>query len=83
MSDLTESAEMLSRRLRESAPPDELIWSQVAVPGQRERDGAMTVTQRAAKGVRTQSRGATVVRLTLAEQQLTDALTLLQRHTDE
>ena len=61
MSDLTESAATLrmlvgklGRRLRESAPPGELTWSQVAVLGHLVRDGAMTVTQlAAAEGVRT------------------------------
>lgn len=71
MSDLTDSAATLrmlvgklARRLRESAPPGELTWSQVAVLGHLVRDGAMTVTQlAAAEGVRTQSMGATVAGL--------------------
>jgi len=75
MSDLTESAAMLrmlagklGRRLRESAPPGELTWSQVAVLGHLVRAGAMTVTQLAsAEGVRTQSMGATVAGLLAAE----------------
>lgn len=75
MSDLTESAAMLrmlvgklGRRLRESAPPGELTWSQVAVLGHLVRDGSMTVTQlAAAEGVRTQSMGATVAGLVAAE----------------
>lgn len=75
MSDLTESAAMLrmlvgklGRRLRESAPPGELTWSQVAVLGHLVRDGAMTVTQlAAAEGVRSQSMGATLAGLLAAE----------------
>jgi len=74
MSDLTESAATLrmlvgklGRRLRESAPPGELTWSQVAVLGHLVRDGAMTVTQLAiAEGVRSQSMGATVAGLLAA-----------------
>lgn len=74
MSELTESAATLrmlagklSRRLRESAPPGELTWSQVAVLGHLVRDGAMTVTQlAAAEGVRSQSMGATVAGLLTA-----------------
>lgn len=68
MSDLTVHAAALrmltgklSRRLRESAPPGDLTWSQVAVLGYLVRDGAMTVTElAAAEGVRSQSMGATV-----------------------
>ncbi|KAF6662935.1 winged helix-turn-helix transcriptional regulator [Enterobacteriaceae bacterium EKM102V] len=75
MSDLTESAALLrmlvgklSRRLRESAPPGELTWSQVAVLGHLVRDGAMTVTQlAAAEGVRSQSMGSTVAGLLAAD----------------
>ncbi|PWW09147.1 MarR family winged helix-turn-helix transcriptional regulator [Mangrovibacter plantisponsor] len=54
----------LSRRLRASAPPGDLTWSQVAVLGYLVRDGAMTVTELAdAERVRTQSMGATVASL--------------------
>ena len=54
----------LGRKLRESAPPGELTWSQVAVLGYLVRDGAMTVTElAAAEGVRSQSMGATVATL--------------------
>ncbi|WP_312243154.1 MarR family transcriptional regulator [Pantoea sp.] len=75
MSDLTSSTAALrtaigklGRRLRESAPPDDLTWSQVAVLGYLVRDGAMTVTElAAAEGVRTQSMGATVASLLDAE----------------
>jgi len=71
MSELTESAATLrrligklSRRLRESAPPGDLTWSQVSVLGYLVRDGAMTITElAAAEGVRTQSMGATVASL--------------------
>lgn len=71
MSELTDSAAALrmlvgrlSRRLRESAPPGDLTWSQVSVLGYLMRDGAMTVTElAAAEGVRTQSMGATVASL--------------------
>lgn len=71
MSELTEAAAMLrmvtgklSRRLRESAPPGDLTWSQVSVLGYLVRDGAMTITELAtAEGVRTQSMGATVASL--------------------
>ncbi|MEZ3500309.1 MarR family winged helix-turn-helix transcriptional regulator [Pantoea sp. KPR_PJ] len=71
MSELNESATLLrmlvgklGRRLRESAPPGDLTWSQVSVLGYLIRDGAMTVTDlAAAEGVRTQSMGATVASL--------------------
>ncbi|MHA6311250.1 MarR family winged helix-turn-helix transcriptional regulator [Pantoea sp. S-LA4] len=54
----------LARRLRESAPPGNLSWSQVAVLGYLVRDGAMTVTElAAAESVRSQSMGATVATL--------------------
>lgn len=54
----------LGRRLRESAPPGELSWSQILVLGHLVRDGAMTITEMAtAEGVRTQSMGATVASL--------------------
>ena len=74
MSELTESAATLrmlvgklGRRLRESAPPGDLTWSQVSVLGYLVRDGAMTVTElAAAEGVRTQSMGATVASLLAA-----------------
>ncbi|RPD96078.1 MarR family transcriptional regulator [Candidatus Pantoea deserta] len=74
MSELNESAATLrmlvgklSRRLRESAPPGDLTWSQVSVLGYLVRDGAMTVTElAAAEGVRTQSMGATVASLLTA-----------------
>lgn len=74
MSELTESAATLrraigklSRRLRESAPPGDLTWSQVSVLGYLVRDGAMTITElAAAEGVRTQSMGATVASLLAA-----------------
>ncbi|MFH8134466.1 MarR family winged helix-turn-helix transcriptional regulator [Pantoea osteomyelitidis] len=75
MSDVTSSAAALrtvigklGRRLRESAPPGDLTWSQVAVLGYLVRDGEMTVTElAAAEGVRTQSMGATVASLLEAE----------------
>ena len=75
MSELNESATLLrmlvgrlGRRLRESAPPGDLTWSQVSVLGYLVRDGAMTVTElAAAEGVRTQSMGATVASLLAAE----------------
>ncbi|MDU5779428.1 MAG: MarR family transcriptional regulator [Pantoea sp.] len=74
MSELTEAAAALrmltgklSRRLRESAPPGDLTWSQVSVLGYLVRDGAMTITElAAAEGVRTQSMGATVASLLAA-----------------
>lgn len=54
----------LGRRLRESAPPGDLSWSQVAVLGYLVRDGAMTVTElAAAESVRSQSMGTTVATL--------------------
>ncbi len=47
----------LMRRLRESAPPGDLTWPQVSVLGYLVRDGAMTVTELAAReGVRSQSK---------------------------
>ncbi len=71
MSDLNNAAAALrsingklARRLRESAPPGDLTWSQVSVLGFLVRDGAMTVTELAAlEGVRSQSMGATVAGL--------------------
>ncbi|ALV92387.1 MULTISPECIES: MarR family winged helix-turn-helix transcriptional regulator [Pantoea] len=71
MSDLNSAAAALrsingklARRLRESAPPADLTWSQVSVLGFLVRDGAMTVTELAAQeGVRSQSMGATVASL--------------------
>lgn len=74
MSDLNSAAAALrsvngklGRRLRESAPPGDLTWSQVSVLGYLVRDGAMTVTELAqAEGVRTQSMGATVASLLTA-----------------
>jgi len=74
MSELTEAAAALrmltgklSRRLRDSAPPGDLTWSQVSVLGYLVRDGAMTITElAAAEGVRTQSMGATVASLLAA-----------------
>ncbi|MEB5971175.1 MarR family winged helix-turn-helix transcriptional regulator [Pantoea dispersa] len=54
----------LMRRLRESAPPGDLTWPQVSVLGYLVRDGAMTVTELAAReGVRSQSMSATVASL--------------------
>ncbi|EJL83762.1 MarR family winged helix-turn-helix transcriptional regulator [Pantoea sp. GM01] len=71
MSDLNSAAAILrsingklARRLRESAPPGDLTWSQVSVLGYLVRDGAMTVTELAAReAVRTQSMGATIASL--------------------
>ncbi|WP_017346080.1 MarR family winged helix-turn-helix transcriptional regulator [Pantoea sp. A4] len=71
MSDLSNAAAALrmisgklSRRLRESAPPADLTWSQVSVLGHLVRNGGMTITELAkAEGVRSQSMGATVASL--------------------
>lgn len=71
MSDLSNAAVALrmisgklSRRLRESAPPADLTWSQVSVLGHLVRNGGMTITELAkAEGVRSQSMGATVASL--------------------
>lgn len=57
----------LKRRLREETGTRGLSWSQIAVLGHLEREGAKTVTELAQlEGVRPQSMGATVATLEAA-----------------